>query len=279
MIGSAVKSFAGGNSMPGQIIYQVDAFTSRPFSGNPAAVCPLDQPRSEEWMRDVAAEMNLSETAFLLPEGEVYRLRWFTPKAEVTLCGHATLASAHILWEQGALPKGRQAQFETLSGRLTADRNGDWIALNFPARLTQPVEPPPGLFEALGIERAVFVGRYREDYLVEVEDESLVRGLNPNFSSLLGVETRGTVVTARARGGEFDIVSRFFAPAVGVNEDPVTGSAHCALTPYWSAKLGRAELTACQASARGGVLRLRLAGDRVVIEGQAVTVFKAEMFI
>ncbi len=263
--------------MRGQIIYQVDAFTSRAFSGNPAAVCLLDQPRPEEWMRAVAAEMNLSETAFLLAEGEAYRLRWFTPKAETTLCGHATLASAHILWEQGALPEERQAQFETLSGRLTAEKQGDWIALNFPARSIWPVEPPAGLLEALGIQRAVFVGRYREDYLVEVEDESIVRGLSPNFSALLGVETRGTVVTARAGGGEFDFVSRFFAPAVGVNEDPVTGSAHCALTPYWSAKLGKAELTAYQASERGGVLRLRLEGERVILAGQAVTVFRAEM--
>ncbi len=263
--------------MAAQIIYQVDSFTSRIFSGNPAGVCLLEKPRTEEWMRSVAREMNLSETAFLLPEGEHFRLRWFTPKAEVTLCGHATLASAHILWEQGVLPADRQGVFETLSGRLTADRRGEWIALNFPARPVRPVDPPPGLLEGLGIERAGFVGRYREDYLVEVEEEAVVRRLSPDFSALLQVETRGTVVTARADGGEYDFVSRFFAPAVGVNEDPVTGSAHCALTPYWSAKLGKQELTAYQASERGGVLRLSLEGERVVIEGQAVTVFRAEM--
>lgn len=260
-----------------QIIYQVDSFTSRIFSGNPAGVCLLEGPRPEEWMRNVAREMNLSETAFLLPEGDYFRLRWFTPKAEVTLCGHATLASAHILWEQGVLPADRQAAFETLSGRLTAEKRGEWIALDFPGRPVQPVEPPPGLLRGLGIEQAVFVGRYREDYLVEVEDEAVVRGLNPDFSALLQVKTRGTVVTARAGGGEFDFISRFFAPAVGVNEDPVTGSAHCALTPYWSAKLGRQEMTAYQASERGGVLRLRLEGDRVILQGQAVTVFRAEM--
>lgn len=263
--------------MPGQIIYQVDAFTSRAFSGNPAGVCLLEQPRPAEWMQSVAAEMNLSETAFLLREGEGFRLRWFTPRVEVTLCGHATLASAHILWEQGVLAEEQQAQFETLSGRLTADKRGDWIALNFPARPVAPVEPPPGLLAGLGIERAVFVGRYREDYLLEVEDESIVRGLRPDFSGLLRVETRGVVVTARARGGEFDFVSRFFAPAVGINEDPVTGAAHCALAPYWSAKLGKARLTAYQASERGGVLRLSPEGERVVIEGQAVTVFRVEM--
>lgn len=264
--------------MAGQIIYQVDAFTNQVFSGNPAAVCLLDAPRPEGWMRSLASEMNLSETAFLLADREAYRLRWFTPKAEVTLCGHATLASAHILYEQGILPPGQQAQFDTLSGRLTADRRGDWIALNFPARQVAPVEPPPGLLEALGVARPVFVGRYREDYLVEAGDEAAVRGLSPDFSALLKVETRGTVVTARAEGGEFDIVSRFFAPAVGVPEDPVTGSAHCALTPYWSAKLGKTGLMAYQASERGGVLRVALHGERVVLEGQAVTVFRAEMF-
>jgi predicted PhzF superfamily epimerase YddE/YHI9 len=174
------------------------------------------------------------------------------------------------------LPADRQAQFETLSGRLTADKRGDWVALNFPARPVEAVEPPPGLLEGLGVGRAVFVGRYREDYLVEVADESIVRALSPDFSALLQVETRGTVVTARA-GGEFDFVSRFFAPAVGVNEDPVTGSAHSALTPYWSAKLGKTQLMAFQASERGGVLRVALQGERVILEGQAVTVFRAEM--
>ncbi len=264
--------------MAGQIIYQVDAFTNLVFSGNPAAVCLLDAPRPEGWMRSLAREMNLSETAFLLAEGDAYRLRWFTPKAEVTICGHATLASAHILYEQGILTPGQQAQFETLSGRLTAEKHGGWIALNFPARQVKQVEPPPGLLEALGVARPVFVGRYREDYLVEAADEEAVRGLSPDFSTLLKVETRGTVVTARAGGGDFDFVSRFFAPAVGVDEDPVTGSAHCALTPYWSTKLGKGAMMALQASERGGVLRVALQGERVVLEGQAVTVFKAEMF-
>jgi PhzF family phenazine biosynthesis protein len=263
--------------LAGQIIYQVDSFTTQIFRGNPAGVCLLDSPRPEEWMQNLAREMNLSETAFLIPEGAVYRLRWFTPKAEVSLCGHATLASAHILWEHGALPAERRAQFETLSGRLTADKRGDWIELNFPARPVRPIEPPPGLLEALGVEQPVFVGRYREDYLVEAADEKIVRELRPDFSALLKVETRGAVVTARAESAEFDFISRFFAPAVGVNEDPVTGSAHAALTPYWCEKLGKDELTAYQASERGGVLRLRLEGERVVIAGQAVTVFKAEM--
>jgi predicted PhzF superfamily epimerase YddE/YHI9 len=222
--------------MAGQTIYQVDSFTTQVFKGNPAGVCILDTPRPEEWMKNLAGEMNLSETAFLVREGEVFRLRWFTPKAEVTLCGHATLASAHILWEQGILKPDQQAHFETLSGRLTATRSGEWIELNFPAREVKSVVPPTGLLEALG-----------------------------------------AVVTARAEGGEYDIVSRFFAPAVGVNEDPVTGSAHCALAPYWSEKLGKLELLAYQASGRGGNLQIRLEGERVILAGQAVTVFKAEM--
>jgi len=260
-----------------QIIYQVDSFTAQIFRGNPAGVCLLDRPRPEDWMRDLSREMNLSETAFLHPEGEVYRLRWFTPKTEVTLCGHATLASAHILWEQGMLLAKQPAQFETLSGRLTADKRDDWIELNFPARPVGPVEPPPGLIASLGIDRPVFVGRYREDFLVEAADEGIVRSLTPDYSALLKVETRGIVVTARAESGEFDIVSRFFAPAVGINEDPVTGSAHSALASYWCAKLAKDELTAYQASERGGVLRLRLEGERAVIAGQAVTVFKIDM--
>ena len=263
--------------MATQIIYQVDSFTTQVFSGNPAGVCLLDTPRPEEWMRMIAREMNLSETAFLLPEGQGFRLRWFTPKAEVTLCGHATLASAHILWEQGVLPPDRQAQFETLSGRLTASKSGDWIALDFPSRQVREINPPNGLLEALGVSETVFVGRYREDYLVEVPSADIVRKLAPDFTALLKVETRGTVVTAHGDDGAHDIVSRFFAPAAGVNEDPVTGSAHCALAPYWSEKLGKPALRAYQASERGGELRIRAQGERVILEGQAVTVFKAEM--
>lgn len=261
-------------------IFQVDSFTDRPFAGNPAGVCMLDAPRSDEWMLGVAREMNLSETAFLLPEGDGYRLRWFTPGVEVTLCGHATLASAHILWEQGFLPPDQTASFMTLSGVLSATRAADgWIALDFPARATAPTAPPKGLLDALGITAAVFTGRYKKNYLVEVSCEADVRALQPDYARLIQVETRGVVVTARADGDRYDFVSRFFAPAVGVNEDPVTGSAHCALTPYWSMKLGKESLLAYQASARGGVVRVRPEGERVILEGQAVTVFKAALMV
>jgi PhzF family phenazine biosynthesis protein len=260
-------------------LYQVDAFTSQPFSGNPAGVVLLTEQKPDEWMKEIAREMNLSETAFLLPENDAYRLRWFTPAVEVTLCGHATLASAHTLWEQGILSPRQTAKFETLSGRLTAERCPDgWIAINFPARVTNPVNPPNGLLAALGINNATQVGRYTEDYLVEVESEDVVRSLSPDFIRLKEVESsRGVVVTARSKTPGFDIVSRFFAPAAGVNEDPVTGSAHCALAPYWAGKLNKSSLRAYQASSRGGELRLQNLGERVQLEGQAITIFEASL--
>jgi PhzF family phenazine biosynthesis protein len=256
---------------------QVDAFTNRPFAGNPAAVCVLREEKPEQWLRDVAREMNLSETAFLWEREDGYRLRWFTPAAEVDLCGHATVASAHVLWEDGHLPAGRQARFHTRSGLLTADRRGEWIELNFPAKLAQAAEAPPALLPSLGLERAAFVGRNAFDYLVETESEEKLRGLAPDFTALRKIEVRGVIVTARPAAGEFDFVSRFFAPAVGVDEDPVTGSAHTALGPYWGAKLGKCEMTGFQASARGGVVRVRLEGERVILGGQAVTVMTGEL--
>jgi len=261
-------------------LYQVDSFTNRPFAGNPAGVCLLDSPRPDEWMLGVAGEMNLSETAFLLPEDGFYRLRWFTPMVEVTLCGHATLACAHILWEQGFLASNQTALFETLSGRLQAVRTPDgWIALNFPGRPVEPVVSPEGLLESLGLNNALFVGKYREDYLVEVQNEPIVRALQPDFVSMRKLKTRGVVVTAQCDQGEYDFVSRFFAPAVGVDEDPVTGSAHCALTPYWSKKLGKPTLMAYQASPRGGQLRVRPHEERVILEGQALTVYSATLLV
>lgn len=257
-------------------IVQVDAFTNRPFAGNPAAVCVLPAPRDERWMQDVAREMNLSETAFLEREDDGYRLRWFTPAAEVALCGHATLASAHVLWEDGHLPRGRQARFHTKSGLLTADAKGDWIELDFPATPAAPTPPPDGLADALGATPR-WVGRSRFDYLLEVESEEVVRMLRPDFSALERVAARGIMVTSRAATAGYDFVSRFFAPQSGVNEDPVTGSAHCALAPFWSERLKRTEMVAYQASPRGGVVRVRLAGDRVVLGGQAVTVLRGEL--
>lgn len=258
-------------------IVQVDAFTGTPFAGNPAAVCILERAASEEWMQNVALEMNLAETAFLFPENGEYQLRWFTPVAEVALCGHATLASAHVLWQSGHLAEGKQARFQTLSGLLTADREGEWIKLDFPAKFSKPCEPPAGLFESLGITKAAFMGRNQFDFMVELESEDAVRALNPDMSGLGRVDARGVIVTSRSNHGEYDFVSRFFAPAIGVPEDPVTGSAHCALAPYWAEKLGKKALVGYQASSRGGVVKVAVRGDRVWLYGQAVTMLTGEL--
>lgn len=258
-------------------IVQVDAFTDRPFAGNPAAVCILPAARDEQWMQDVAREMNLSETAFLHASGDGYALRWFTPAIEVALCGHATLASAHVLWQDGHLPADRTARFHTKSGLLTAERRGAWIEMDFPAKKERSAEPPLGLLASLGIPTARYVGRNEFDYLVEVDDEATVRGLTPDFTTLGKIEARGVIVTSRAASSDYDYVSRFFAPAAGVNEDPVTGSAHVCLAPYWSAKLGRPELVGYQASSRGGIVRTHARGDRVGLGGQAVTVLAGEL--
>ena len=257
-------------------IVQVDAFTSTPFAGNPAAVCVLPEARDEQWMQAVAREMNLSETAFLVREEEGFQLRWFTPAVEVDLCGHATLASAHVLWEDGHLAAGAQARFFTRSGLLTATRRDDWIEMDFPAAVDEPAPAPAGLLEALGVS-ATYVGKSRFDYLVEVESESVVREIQPNLSLLASVPTRGVMVTSWAGKAEYDFVSRFFGPRVGVNEDPVTGSAHCCLGPYWGRKLGRDELVGYQASARGGTVRIRLEDTRVILAGQAVTVMRGDL--
>jgi PhzF family phenazine biosynthesis protein len=259
-----------------QTIYQVDAFTNRAFAGNPAAVCLLTAPAPEAWMRDVAREMNLSETAFLAPKEDGFNLRWFTPAVEVELCGHATLASAHILWETGTIGRDEQARFHTLSGLLTAERKGEWIDLDFPAKPEEPVTPWSELASGLGLAPR-YVGKSHFDYLVEADSEQTVRRLAPDFTLLKRAQARGVIVTARAEGGEFDFVSRFFAPAVGVDEDPVTGSAHCVLGPFWAKRLGKSEFLAYQASARGGVVKVRLVGNRVKLGGQAVTVMRGEL--
>ncbi len=260
----------------GQIIYQVDAFTNRPFAGNPAGVCVLPEPREDQWMQNVAREMNLSETAFLLEQSDGYNLRWFTPAVEVDLCGHATLASAHLLWETGLLQPTEQACFHTRSGLLTADRRGEWIEMDFPSKPEEPTNAPAGLIEALGVP-VKYVGKSHFDYLVEVESEDVIRGMQPDFTLLSKIPVRGIIVTSPASSRQYDFVSRFFAPTVGVNEDPVTGSAHCCLSPFWSKRLGRSELIGYQASARGGVVQVRLDGDRVHIGGQAVTVLRGEL--
>jgi PhzF family phenazine biosynthesis protein len=257
-------------------ITQVDAFTSRPFAGNPAAVCILPAAPEESWMRDVAREMNLAETAFLVPQNGGYNLRWVTPAVEVDLCGHATLASAHVLWEEGHLAATEQARFHTRSGLLLAERAGDWIEMDFPAKAEQAAETPAGLATALGTQ-PVYVGRNQFDYLVEVESAAALRAIQPDHAALRKLPVRGVIVTATSDTPEFDFISRFFAPGSGIDEDPVTGSAHCCLGPYWSQRLGKAELVAFQASARGGVVRVRSSGDRVYLGGQAVTVLRGEL--
>jgi PhzF family phenazine biosynthesis protein len=229
-------------------------------------------------MQAVAREMNLSETAFLLREGDGFRLRWFTPAVEVELCGHATLASAHILWEEGLLSPPDTARFATRSGELRASRRGDLIELDFPTKPEQPAEPPENLLEALGV-RPLYLGRNQFDYLMLLDGEKAVRDVTPDFALLRTVTVRGVIVTAPSARPEFDFVSRFFAPAVGVDEDPVTGSAHCCLGPFWAARLGKSELVGHQVSARGGVVNVRVAGDRVFLGGRAVTVLRGELTV
>jgi len=258
----------------------IDAFTSEPFRGNPAAVCLIEQEREEQWMRLVAAEMNLSETAFLMPKVDgSYDLRWFTPLEEVELCGHATLAAAHYIWEQGHREPEHMLQFHTRSGILTAERTAGGITLDFPAEPVAPAVAPEELIQGLGLIPR-YVGRNRMDYVVEVDSEHTVRTLQPDMGLLSRVETRGVIVTARADGGpgsRYDFVSRAFFPSIGINEDPVTGSAHCALAPYWQRRLRKEELMAYQASARGGELLLRQVGDRVKMIGTAVTVMNGHL--
>lgn len=260
-------------------IFQVDAFTGVPYGGNPAAVCLLPAtgaPRDGHWMQQVAAEMNVSETAFVEPRsGTEYGLRWFTPTTEVDLCGHATLAAAHVLGETGLQPAPRLS-FHTRSGVLTTERDGEGIRMDFPAEPPEPAEPPAPLAAALGCT-PLWSGRNRFDHLVRVADAATVRELRPDFAVLRTVPARGVIVTAPGDGGGVDFVSRFFAPASGVDEDPVTGSAHCCLAPYWSAETGRHTFTAQQVSARGGRLGVRVEGDRVLLTGQAVTVLRGEL--
>jgi PhzF family phenazine biosynthesis protein len=257
-------------------LIQVDAFTSTAFAGNPAAVCLLSGPADPGWMQNVAREMNLSETAFLHPDGKAYGLRWFTPTVEVDLCGHATLASAHVLWETGRVPGDTPIEFLTRSGVLSAERRGAWIELDFPATQVEPTAPPPDLLAALAVS-ARYVGRNRFDYLVEVETETAVRGVTPDFARLAALPVRGVIVTGPSSQPQWDFVSRFFAPGSGIAEDPVTGSAHCALGPFWMDRLGKRELVGYQASARGGVVRVRIVGDRARLGGQAVTVLRREL--
>ncbi len=257
-------------------LFQIDSFTQKIFKGNPAGVCILEKPMPDEWMQNVALEMNLSETAFICPENGEFRLRWFTPEAEVALCGHATLASAHVLWNYGYLPKEKQARFNTLSGLLTADFKNGKIELDFPAKPETETTDFPMLEKVIGA-KLVYTGKSQFDVLVEVENGEIVKNLKIDFVLLSTLKIRGLIVTAKSSSPEYDFISRFFAPAVGVSEDPVTGSAHCVLATYWNKKLNKTSFRAYQASKRGGEIEVTLVGDRVKLSGYAVTVFKSEL--
>jgi predicted PhzF superfamily epimerase YddE/YHI9 len=255
----------------------VDAFTSTPFEGNPAAVCVVDAPRDDEWMRRVACETNLPATTFVHPTGDGFGLRWFAKAVELQLCGHGTLATSHVLWESGLAKPDEPLRFHTNDGALTARREGRWIALDFPALDDRPAAPPDALLEALDVTPS-YVGRGRLDYIVEIEGDR-VRDLRPDFARLLNVETRGVIVTGRSPDPAFDFVSRFFSPATGLNEDFVTGSAHCCLAPFWARRLGKTSLLGCQQSARGGTVKVDVEGDRVRLAGEAVTVLHGQLLV
>lgn len=259
----------------------VDAFADRPFRGNPAAVVPLTAWPSNDFLQSLAMEMNLSETAYFVPRSEAERsfdLRWFTPNMEVDLCGHATLASAKVIAHLRLAGEGETIRFQTRSGELTASLRGDAIVLDFPLKAEQPAEAPLGLCEALGLAPR-YVGKNQFDYLVEADSEEVVRGLAPDMSRLAGVKCRGVIVTAASRNSDFDFVSRFFAPAAGVAEDPVTGSAHCCLADFWRGRTGKTRFRAYQASARGGTLDVEIVGDRVLLGGQGILVAEGELHV
>jgi PhzF family phenazine biosynthesis protein len=262
------------------IIYQVDAFAEKIFSGNPAGVCILPTEMSEAWMQNVAMEMNLAETAFLRRTDDgAFHLRWFTPEKEVDLCGHATLASAHILWQSGELSVEQEARFYTRSGILTARQHQDWIVMDFPNEADEQVENVPAEIEnALGT-KLLYVGKNRMDYIVEVGSDEILRNLQPNQNLLARIPSRGVIVTSKDTSNTYDFISRYFAPSYGIPEDPVTGSAHCCLGPYWQRKLNKATFTAYQASRRGGVVKVEIKGDRVLLRGKAVTAFEAELLL
>jgi predicted PhzF superfamily epimerase YddE/YHI9 len=249
--------------------FVVDAFTNRPFRGNPAAIVPLTSWRDDGWLQSVAMEMNLSETAYFVQNGQGYDLRWFTPTTEVDLCGHATIASAVVLAHLGQLAEGSVAAFSTRSGILGARRTGSRIVLDFPSLPVKPTDPPAGVLESLGVE-PVFVGRSAIDVLVEVESEEVLRGIAPDFKRLGLVKTRGVIVTSKSRDPEYDFASRSFFPALGIDEDPVCGSAHCALAPYWYKKLGKSRMIGHQVSLRGGTVFVEVRGERIDLGGEGV---------
>ena len=261
----------------GQRITVVDAFTSEAFSGNPAAVCVLSEPTTEAWMQTVAREMKHSETAFCVPlKDGGFELRWFAPDGEVRLCGHATLAAAHVLWEEGWLPPQSVARFSTKSGVLTAAPLGRLVELDFPARPPSEAIAPTGMLDALGVD-SLWVGRDADDYMVRLRDEAAVAACTPDFRSLRAVETRGVIITAEGSDDAVDFVSRFFAPRYGIDEDPVTGSAHCTLAPFWANVLGKTRMSARQLSKRSGTLEVELSSDRVKLRGACVTILRGSL--
>lgn len=267
----------------------VDAFTDKPFSGNPAAVCLLDDILPDSLMQKIAMEMNLSETAFVLREKDedgnptdTYSLRWFTPSSEIDLCGHATLASGHIMWQEGVCKEDETIKFNTRSGLLTAKKSDKGITLDFPAIPQKEIKYPPELIASIGGANPVYVGMTKWNYIIELENEEAIHNAKPDYSIMLSLPGWGTIITAQAdKNGlgkdGYDVVSRFFAPEKGVPEDPVTGSAHCAIAPYWQNKLGKSTLKAYQASERGGTLLLEVIGDRVTLTGTGVTMMAGEM--
>lgn len=259
-------------------ITTVDAFASGPFTGNPAAVCVLDAPAPAAWMQALAGEMNLSETAFLSPAGEAFHLRWFTPTVEVDLCGHATLAAAHLLYESGRLSPEAEAQFETKSGRLGVRMEAAGrYTMDFPATPPAATEVTDGIGDVFGVP-PVWTGRSRFDLFAELGCEADVRALDPDPQAVAALGARGVILSARAdAGAPYDVVSRFFAPGVGVNEDPATGSAHCAIGPYWAGALHTDTIVCHQASARGGRIGVRVLGDRVELSGHAVTIYRGRL--
>jgi len=257
-------------------VYGVDAFAEEAFSGNPAAVVFLDGPRDDAWRAAAAREFNLSETAFVEAEGESFRLRWFTPTVEVPLCGHGTLAAAHALWESGRLPLDKEARFETKSGPLTARRDGAWIILDLPSQPAAAAKPPKGLLDAIK-DTPLWLGENESSFILELDSEETVRAAKPDLRALVAITPKALILTAAARRQQYDFVSRCFCPAEGIPEDPVTGSAHCALGPYWAGRLGKPVLSAFQASARGGHLLIRVKDTRVEVGGKALTVWKGSL--
>ena len=262
-----------------RIIYQVDAFTPETFKGNPAGVCILDKEMPEEWMKNIAAELHVSETAFVTIEGDKYKIRYFTPESEIPLCGHATLSSAHIMYETGIVDKNSEINFLSKAGKLKIRYSDDWVIMNFPASKVIGEQVPEDIERYIGIRPA---GYYRTSHgwtFILLETEADVIGLNPDFKALKSSPYGDMIVTAPSAYPEFDFCVRCFAPAVGIDEDPVTGSAHCALVPFWHNKTGRTSFTSHQVSKRGGILKVALLGDRVEIAGQAKTVFRAELYV